>query len=76
MELTDATGATEEQYSYGPYGILSALGAVTTNSYTFTGREAVGLGIDYYRARYYNPTTGRFLSEDPMGLYSWPACRI
>jgi RHS repeat-associated protein len=22
----------------------------------------------YYRARYYNPTTGRFLSEDPMGF--------
>jgi len=27
-----------------------------------------GCGIDYYRARYYNPTTGRFLSEDPSGL--------
>ena len=26
------------------------------------------MGIDYYRARYYNPTTGRFLSEDPMGF--------
>src|ERR1019366_4391338 len=22
----------------------------------------------YYRARYYNPTTGRFLSEDPAGF--------
>ena len=22
----------------------------------------------HYRARYYNPTTGRFLSEDPMGF--------
>ena len=22
----------------------------------------------YYRARYYNPTTGRFLSEDPIGF--------
>jgi RHS repeat-associated protein len=68
MELTDATGATEEQYSYGPYGILSASGATTTNSYTFTGREFDGLGIDYYRARYYNPNTGRFLSEDPIGF--------
>jgi YD repeat-containing protein len=32
VALTDATGATEEQYSYGPYGMLSASGATTTNS--------------------------------------------
>jgi RHS repeat-associated protein len=72
VELTDATGATEEQYSYSPYGSLSASGMTTTNSYAYTGREFDGLGVDYYRARYYNPTTGRFLSEDPMGFAgSW-----
>jgi len=47
--------------------LLSATGT-TTSSYTFTGRESDSLGIDYYRARYYNPTTGRFLSEDPLGF--------
>ncbi len=67
VELTNATGATEEQYSYSPYGVQSATGATTTNSYSYTGREFDGLGIDYYRARYYNPITGRFLSEDPAG---------
>ena len=25
-------------------------------------------GLYYYRARYYDPTTGRFLSEDPVGF--------
>jgi hypothetical protein len=25
-------------------------------------------GASYYRARYYDPTTGRFLSEDPVGF--------
>jgi RHS repeat-associated protein len=49
------------------YGSMSITGT-TTNSYTFTGRETDGLGIDYYRARYYNPATGRFLSEDPIGF--------
>jgi len=68
VELTDSTGTTQEQYSYGPYGMLSAAGATTANSYTYTGRESDGLGINYYRARYYNPSTGRFLSEDPMGF--------
>ena len=24
--------------------------------------------MHYYRARYYNPTIGRFISEDPIGL--------
>src|SRR5204863_8189922 len=26
-------------------------------------------GLYYYRARYYEPTNGRFLSEDPMGVF-------
>ncbi len=42
--------------------------STATNSYAYTGREFDGLGIDYYRTRYYNPTTGRFISEDPTGL--------
>jgi RHS repeat-associated protein len=68
VELTGATGTTEEQYSYSPFGSQSATGATTTNSYNYTGRETDGLGINYYRARYYNPNTGRFLSEDPLGF--------
>jgi RHS repeat-associated protein len=68
VALTGATGASQVAYSYSPFGSQSATGGTTTNSYTFTGRETDGLGIDYYRARYYNPTVGRFLSEDPMGF--------
>ena len=33
-----------------------------------SGRENDGSGLDYYRARYYQPTWGRFVSEDPIGL--------
>jgi len=40
----------------------------TTNSYAYTGREFDRLGIDYYRARYYNPAIERFISEDSIGL--------
>jgi len=67
MALTDSTGAEQTTYSYGPYGVLSATGT-NSNDYMYSGREADGLGIDYYRARYYNPQTGRFLSEDPFGF--------
>ena len=67
MALADTNGNSDVQYSYGPYGSLSITGS-TTNSHDYIGRESDGLGIDYYRARYYNPTTGRFISEDPFGL--------
>ncbi|HLN99780.1 MAG TPA: RHS repeat-associated core domain-containing protein, partial [Pyrinomonadaceae bacterium] len=37
--------------------------------YGFTGRERDQLtGLLYYRARYYDPQLGRFISEDPIGL--------
>ena len=26
------------------------------------------MGLIYYRARWYDPAQGRFLSEDPLGL--------
>ena len=35
----------------------------------FTGREwDPGTGFYYYRARYYDPKLGRFISEDPIGF--------
>ena len=67
MALTNSTGAEQTTYSYSPYGALSATGS-NSNDYGYTGREADGLGIDYFRARYYNPNIGRFLSEDPKGF--------
>src|SRR5262249_33244814 len=33
----------------------------------FTGRENDRTGLYFYRARYYDPKTQRFLSEDPIG---------
>ena len=69
--LTTSTGAEQATYTYSPYGAMSISGS-TTNSYDYTGRESDGLGILYYRARYYNPSTGRFISEDPMGLAMGP----
>ena len=35
---------------------------------TFTGREADGTELLYYRARYYDPRKQRFFSEDPAGF--------
>ena len=38
-------------------------------SYRYTGREYdEDIGLYYYRNRWYDPETGRFISEDPIGF--------
>ncbi|MEV0210650.1 RHS repeat-associated core domain-containing protein [Streptomyces sp. NPDC050788] len=63
---TDGTVATT--YAYDPNGTSTASGTVSSNPYTFTGREDDGTGLLYYRDRYYDPQTGRFISQDPSGV--------
>lgn len=71
LALTDTSGAILQRYNYDPYGhtIASNTTAGFTNPYQFTGREADDIGLDYYRARYYSPMLGRFISEDPVGFW-------
>ncbi|WP_338525219.1 RHS repeat-associated core domain-containing protein [Pseudomonas batumici] len=66
--LTDSTGASTTQYTYDPYGQTSSSGSASANSQQYTGRENDGTGLYYYRARYYSPGFGRFISGDPIGL--------
>ncbi|MGK5497899.1 RHS repeat-associated core domain-containing protein [Streptomyces sp. URMC 125] len=70
--LADADGTIATTYAYDPYGQPTASGEPSTNRHTFTGREDDGTGLLYYRNRYYDPQTGRFLSEDPIGHAGGP----
>jgi RHS repeat-associated protein len=50
-----------------------AFGKITSNvpgmQFSYTGREwDVDAGLYYYRARWYDPALGKFISEDPLGL--------
>ncbi|MCI0565550.1 MAG: hypothetical protein MN733_44365, partial [Nitrososphaera sp.] len=64
--LTGAGGALIEQQQYEAFGANA--GSVRTR-YGYTGRERDELTeLVYYRARWYGPQEGRFLSEDPAGL--------
>ena len=68
-ELTDSTGSVAKAYAYDAYGnILESPGTVN-QPYTYTGREFDSeSGLYYYRARYYDAGTGRFLQKDPIGF--------
>ncbi len=66
MALTDADGIVQARYSYDPFGKASLIGP-TTNTFTYTGRQFdAESGLYFYRARYLDANTGRFLSEDPL----------
>ena len=68
LVLADAAGTVQTQYTYEPFGATTATGAPSANAFQFTGRENDGTGLYYYRARYYHPSLGRFISEDPLGF--------
>ena len=38
------------------------------NEFKFAGEQVDGSGLQYLRARYYDLSTGRFLSQDPLPL--------
>ena len=68
-DLTDSAGATAKSYSYDAYGTILESPGTLEQPYTYTGREFdAESGLYYYRARYYDPTAGRFFQKDRKGL--------
>ena len=74
VALTDAAAAVTHRYHYDAYGnVIEESGAAVENPFRFDGRpfdEATGL-YDF-RARWYDPRQGRFLSRDPLGRWDGP----
>ena len=56
---------TTHTYRYAPFGAVLA-GGISNNNRRFTGETQDLTGLLYLRARYYDPTTGRFLTRDPV----------
>jgi RHS repeat-associated protein len=61
-------GTTLQSTTYSAFGSTRATTGTSPNWLKYTGREDDGTGLYYYRARYYDPVLGRFVSEDPMGF--------
>lgn len=69
VSLTDIRSKVVQSYEYTSFGELKKYGGKVKNSFTFTGREwDKETGLYFYRARYYDPETGRFITKDPIGF--------
>ena len=65
--LSNAAGALAQTYTFDSFGKQTASSGSLTNPFQYTARESDSeTGLDYYRARYYDPSAGRFISEDPI----------
>lgn len=69
VSLTDQRGAVVQSYDYDSFGNMRQHGGEVKQPYGYTGREwDKETGLYYYRARYYDPVAGRFISKDPIGF--------
>ena len=66
-------GTLTTGYTYDEFGNLARSGAQDfLNEVTFTGSVSdTASGLQYMNARFYNPNTGRFLSQDTYSGSAW-----
>jgi RHS repeat-associated protein len=68
--VTDAAGNYVDQYSYLPFGEMTTIKGAVVNPFTYVGQLGAtsdGSGLINMRARNYDPSTGQFVSNDPLG---------
>ncbi len=68
MGLVDKGGQVTDSYAYDAWGKVVARVGSTVQPFGFTGRENDGNGLYGYRARYFDPSIGRFTQKDPIGF--------
>jgi RHS repeat-associated protein len=68
--LTNASGNVVDKRTYDSFGnLLEQTNPLVAFRYGYTGREFdAESGLHFYRARYYDPGIGRFISVDPMSF--------
>ena len=65
--ITDDQGEVTAEYEYDVFGSVVGKSGLAESNYLFTNQEFDSESeLYYYNARYYNPTTGRFISRDPF----------
>ncbi len=67
--LNDSAGTVANNYLYDAWGQTRTQTGTLLNPFGYTAREFAEAGTLFYRARYYQPSIGRFLSEDPLAWW-------
>jgi len=71
--LSNAAGALAQTYTFDSFGKQTASSGSLTNPFQYTSRELDSeTSLYYFRARYFDPNIGRFISEDPLGWDEGP----
>jgi RHS repeat-associated protein len=66
-QVSGATPSSPGTYVYDSFGRATTSSSSVTVPFRYAGRELDDeTGLYYYRARYYDPIGGRFISEDPI----------
>jgi RHS repeat-associated protein len=69
--LSSGAGALAQTYTFDSFGKQTASSGSLVNPFQYTSREFDSeTGLQFNRARYYDPSVGRFLSEDPARFNS------
>jgi RHS repeat-associated protein len=65
--LTDSEGNVVGRYNYDSWGTVTSHTGSATTSLQYDGQYTdTETGFQYLRARYYDPSTGQFLTQDPI----------
>lgn len=84
VNLTDKDGKVTKTYTYDAFGVEKNIDENDTNVFRYCGEYYdTETGTIYLRARYYNPSTGRFISrdsyagknEEPLSLNKYTYCQ-
>jgi RHS repeat-associated protein len=69
--LSASNGAYANTYSYLPFGEILSRSESIRNPFQFDGAMGIqndGSGLNFMRARYYDPSLGRFTQPDPIDI--------
>ncbi|MHB8575135.1 MAG: colicin E5-related ribonuclease, partial [Dehalococcoidia bacterium] len=65
MAEVDSSGTVVQSYTYDAFGAVKSSTGAQSTEFQFAGQQTDPSGLQYLRARYYDASTGRFLSRDP-----------
>ncbi len=65
--ISSTTGAIINKYEYNPFGALAVNSETVDNPFKFSSEyNEKETGLVYYNYRFYDPSTGKWLSRDPI----------